>query len=57
MSCETIKSAPISASAAEGQTYLMIREIDSIGPLRGIGSSSERNMCPPARLRELGSLL
>ena len=58
MSCETIKSAPISASAAEGQTYLMIREIDNIGPLlRGIGSSSERNMCPPARLRELGSLL
>jgi hypothetical protein len=58
MSCATMNNAPISASAAEGQTYLMIREIDNIGPLlRGIGSSSERNMCPPARLRDLGSLL
>ena len=53
-----MKSAPISASAADGQTYFMMREIDSNGPLlRGIGSSSERNMWPPARLRELGSLL
>jgi len=35
----------------------MMGVIDNIGPLlRGIGSSSKRNMCPPAWLRKLGSL-
>ena len=57
ISCATMKRAPVSASAAEGQTCFITREMESNGPLlRGIGSSSERKMWPPALLRDLDSL-
>ena len=52
-----VYSAASSASAADAMTYLMTCDIVWIGPFcRGIGSSSVKKICAPARLRELGSV-
>ena len=51
-----IKSAPISASAAEVITFFMIFAMLSTDPLLGgFLSSLERKKCPPALLRAFGS--
>ena len=54
MSLAVIKIAASPASAAEDMTNLIIWVMVRIGPLYlGLGSSSERNMCAPARLHVL----
>ena len=53
---ELTKSAPISASAAEVITFLMIWAMLSTAPLfGGFSEWSDRKKCPPARLLAFGS--
>ena len=48
--------APSSASAADDMTARMICEMFRTAPLfAGISSFDDMNICPPARLRALGS--
>ena len=57
ISCAVRYSAASSDSAADAMTNLMIVAHVRMGPLkRGIGSSLERKMYAPARLREPGSV-
>ncbi len=52
-----LNRAESSASPAEAYTDLITAAIESIGPLDfGMGSSLDRKMCAPARLRDLVSL-
>ena len=52
-----LNRAASSASPAEAYTDLITAAIESSGPLDcGMGSSLDRNICAPARLRDLVSL-
>ena len=52
-----LNRAASSASPAEAYTDLITAAIESSGPLDcGMGSSLERKICAPARLRDLVSL-
>ena len=58
ISLDIMYIAPISASAAEDMTNLMIWEMVRIAPFySGIGGFSDKNMWYPERLCALGSLL
>ena len=51
-----INRAPSSASAADDMTARIICEMFRTAPLFvGMSSFADMNMCPPARLRSLGS--
>ncbi len=51
-----MNNAPSSASAADDMTDLIICDMLRTAPLFiGISSSPAMNMCPPARIRALGS--
>ena len=51
-----MNNAPSSASVADDMTDLIICDMLRTAPLFiGISSSPAMNMCPPARLRALGS--
>ena len=57
ISCAQLKSVAVSASPAEAYTDLMTVEFDCNGPLDcGMGSSLDKKMWAPARLREPSSL-
>ena len=57
MSRAHLKHAAVSASPADAYTDRRTVELDCTGPLScGMGSSLDKKMCAPARLRELDSL-